>query len=118
MHRSRSAIRKKDIFKLWRRNLNEPTRKFFRRLVREPREDHLTQTTHLVLDRLHDVRMTMTVGDHPPGRYGVEYMATVRGHEPRPFGFGNRHRLGQHRMLCERMPYWRHRFHRAASFSK
>src|SRR5258708_4155377 len=116
--RRRPAIRKKDVFKLRRRDRNEMPRKLFRRLVRKASEDHLVEAIHLVLDRLHNVRMTMTMGYDPPRRNGVEDTATIGGLEPGALTSGDWRRLGLHGMLSERMPYRRHRFHPAESFRK
>jgi hypothetical protein len=50
----------------------------------KPSKIHLTETVHLILDCLHDVRMTITVGHDLPGRNGVEDAATVGDLEQAP----------------------------------
>src|SRR5260221_11001361 len=81
-NRRRSAIGKKDVFERRRRDRNEMPRQLFRRLVRKAGEDHLVEAIHLALDRLHDVRMAMTMGHDPPGRNGVEDTPPIDGPEP------------------------------------
>ena len=56
------------------------------------------------LDRRHDARMAMAMGDHPPGRDRVEDAPAVGGLEPRALARRDLDRLGLHRVLGEGMP--------------
>ncbi len=62
----RPAVREENILELRRRDRDEPAGKLFRRLVGETGKNNLIETIRLILDRLHDMRVTMTVGYNPP----------------------------------------------------
>jgi hypothetical protein len=114
LHRGRSAIREKYVFEPRRRQRHQAPRELLRGLVREAGENHLIEAVGLVLDRLHDVRMTMAVGHDPPGRDGIEDAPAIGGFQPCSGAFRDQRRIRLYRMLRERMPDRGRRRHAAS----
>ncbi len=65
-NRRRSTVGEENIFQLWRRHRHEPPGELLRGLVGKAGKNNLIQSIGLFLDRLHDVRVTMTMGYNPP----------------------------------------------------
>ena len=77
------------------RDPDQAARHLLGRLMGEAREDDLIEHAGLALDRAHNRRVIMSVGDDPPGRDAVEDALPVRGFEP---GALAAHDLCHHRL--------------------
>src|ERR1700722_3022271 len=67
-------------------------------------EDDLVELFGLLLNRAHDRRMAMAVGDHPPGGDRIDDAAAVGGKQISALAARDFHHVRLKRMLGERMP--------------
>ena len=70
----------------------------------EASEDNLIEQLRLILDRPRDLRAAMAMGDHPPGRDGVEKARAVLRLQPAALGASDFYRAGLQGVLRVRAP--------------